>query len=69
MNPLARIIAVMTHAGDALYPTSSQRIAEISERERLRNRVNSVVRRDRINHQRLQPQATIESNRPSTTPP
>ena len=69
MNPLARIIAVMTRAGDALYPTSSQRIAEISERERLRNRVNSVVRRDRINHQRLQPQATIESNRPSTTPP
>ncbi len=64
MNPLARIIAVITRAGDALYPTSSQRIAEISERERLRDRVKSIIIRDRITHQSLQTQTNIESNCP-----
>lgn len=55
MRALARIISVMTRTGDALYPNSpSQRLPDISEKERLRNRANSIIRRDRITHQHLQ---------------
>jgi hypothetical protein len=63
MTPLARIIAVMTRAGDALYPNSPMRVENISERERLRNRANAVIRRDRVTHQRLQTQAFNQESR------
>lgn len=62
---MIKIIAVMTRAGDDLYPCMpSQRIAEISERERLRNRVNAVIRRDRMTDQRLQTQAFNQESNP-----
>ncbi len=64
MNRLARIVAIATRSGDDLYPTApSQRLADISERERLMNRARAVIRRDRINHQHLQTQTTYPESR------
>ena len=57
------LATIKTRAGDVLYPNRpTLKPVDISERQRLRARAHAVIRRDRLNHQRQQTLAYIESN-------